>query len=50
MVGGAVVTQEYAERIVGLSQGKLVFDGLPNALKADILEKIYGSQVDAAVE
>ena len=42
--------REYAERIVGLSQGKLVFDGLPNALTADILEKIYGSQVEAAVE
>jgi phosphonate transport system ATP-binding protein len=42
--------REYAERIVGLSQGKLVFDGLPNALTADILEKIYGSQVEASVE
>ena len=41
--------REYAERIVGLSQGKLVFDGLPNALTADILEKIYGSQVETAV-
>ena len=42
--------REYAERIVGLSQGKLVFDGLPAALTADILEKIYGSQVETAVD
>jgi phosphonate transport system ATP-binding protein len=41
--------REYAERIVGLSQGRLVFDGLPDALTADLLEKIYGSQVETAV-
>jgi phosphonate transport system ATP-binding protein len=41
--------REYAERIVGLSQGRLVFDGLPDALTADLLEKIYGSKVETAV-
>ena len=34
--------REYAERIVGLSQGKLIFDGPPSALTDDILEQIYG--------
>jgi phosphonate transport system ATP-binding protein len=42
--------REYAERIVGLSQGKLVFDDRPSALTSDILDKIYGSRLETAVE
>jgi phosphonate transport system ATP-binding protein len=37
--------REYAERIVGLSQGKLIFDGPPSALTDDILNKIYGAGI-----
>ncbi|HZP77407.1 MAG TPA: phosphonate ABC transporter ATP-binding protein [Pseudolabrys sp.] len=33
--------QEYAERIVGLCQGKKIFDGPPSALTSDVLNKIY---------
>lgn len=42
--------REYAERIVGLSQGKLVFDGPPSALTNDILDKIYGARVETSVD
>src|SRR5262249_1991634 len=38
--------REYAERIIGLSKGKLVFDGSPGGLTSDLLEKIYGSRVE----
>jgi phosphonate transport system ATP-binding protein len=38
--------REYAERIVGLSQGKLIFDGPPSALTDGILEQIYGSRLE----
>jgi phosphonate transport system ATP-binding protein len=40
--------REYAERIIGLSQGKLIFDGPPSALTDGILEQIYGSPVESA--
>jgi phosphonate transport system ATP-binding protein len=39
--------REYAERIIGLSQGKLIFDGPPGALTDDILEQIYGARVES---
>ena len=34
----------FADRIIGLSQGKVVFDGPPKALDAAALESIYGSR------
>jgi phosphonate transport system ATP-binding protein len=34
--------RRYAERIIGLNEGLVVFDGPPNALSDDILETIYG--------
>jgi phosphonate transport system ATP-binding protein len=42
--------REYAERVIGLSQGKLIFDGPPSALTDDILNQIYGSRMESAVE
>jgi phosphonate transport system ATP-binding protein len=42
--------REYAERIVGLAQGKLIFDGPPSALTDDILNQIYGLKLGASVE
>jgi phosphonate transport system ATP-binding protein len=42
--------REYAERIIGLSQGKLIFDGPPSALTDDIINQIYGSRTESAVE
>jgi phosphonate transport system ATP-binding protein len=42
--------REYAERIIGLSQGKLIFDGPPSALTDDVIERIYGSRKENAVD
>jgi phosphonate transport system ATP-binding protein len=42
--------REYAERIVGLAQGKLVFDGPPSALTDDVLEQIYGLRMEKSVD
>ena len=42
--------REYAERIVGLSQGKLIFDGPPTALTDGILDQIYGLRSEAVID
>ena len=43
--------REYAERIIGLSQGKLIFDGPPSALTDDILRSDIRSRVvESAVD
>ena len=36
--------KRYAERIIGMSGGLVVYDGAPEGLDADILKKIYGGQ------
>ena len=33
----------YCERIIGMSQGKVVFDGTPNDLTTDVAREIYGA-------
>src|SRR5690606_31440278 len=33
----------YCERIVGMAQGKVVFDGTPDALTTDVARSIYGA-------
>jgi phosphonate transport system ATP-binding protein len=38
--------RQFAQRIIGLSQGKLIFDGPPSALTGDILNEIYGSRME----
>src|SRR3954454_16106403 len=42
--------REYAERIIGLSQGRLIFDGPPSALTDDIIAQIYGTRVESSGE
>lgn len=37
----------FADRIVGLSHGSVVFDGAPEELSADVLEQIYGARQSA---
>lgn len=43
-----MLAQLFVQRIVGLRQGAIVFDGAPNALTADVLTRIYGEEDWAA--
>ena len=43
------LAQMYAERIVGLREGFIVYDGSPDDLKPDILTEIYGKEDWTAV-
>lgn len=36
------VAKRYATRIIGLSQGEIVFDGKPSELTEDVVRKLYG--------
>jgi phosphonate transport system ATP-binding protein len=38
------IARAYCDRIVGMAQGEVVFDGSPAALTADTLREIYGSE------
>lgn len=37
------VALKYSSRIIGLSKGKIVFDGTPAELNDEVIEKIYGT-------
>lgn len=37
------VALQYSTRIIGLSKGRIVFDGPPSALTEDVIERIYGT-------
>ena len=43
------VARQYATRVIGLRQGKVVFDGPPAALTEDWVERIYGVASDACL-
>ena len=43
-----MLAQMFAERIVGLQLGAIVYDGPPDGLTADVLTKIYGEEDWAA--
>ena len=43
------LAQMYAERIVGLREGSIVYDGSPDELKPDVLTEIYGKEDWTAV-
>jgi phosphonate transport system ATP-binding protein len=40
------VAKEYATRIIGIREGKIVFDGAPSKLTADIIEDIYNTSIE----
>ena len=44
-----ILAQMFAERIVGLREGKIVYDGSPDDLKPDVLTEIYGEEDWTAV-
>ena len=35
------IAKKYCDRLIGLSEGEVVFDGKPNELTADISKKLY---------
>jgi phosphonate transport system ATP-binding protein len=39
-----LLAQMFAERIVGLQAGEIVYDGLPSGLTPEVLTKIYGEE------
>src|SRR5215471_13196701 len=39
-----MLAQMFAERIVGLQLGQIVYDGPPDGLTADVLTRIYGEE------
>ena len=39
---------EYADRVIGLAQGRIVFDGTPNALTDSVLDMIYDQTMPAS--
>jgi phosphonate transport system ATP-binding protein len=36
--------KRYAQRVIGMSGGLVVYDGAPDGLDADTLKKIYGGE------
>ncbi len=44
----AAVPAQFADRIVGIAQGKVVFDGAPADLTQPVLDRIYRSHHAAA--
>jgi len=44
-----VLAQMFSERIVGLREGSIVYDGSPDDLKPDVLTEIYGEEDWTAV-
>ena len=45
-----LLAQDFVDRIVGLRNGELVFDGLPSALSPEVLTRIYGEEDWAALQ
>jgi len=39
------LAKRYADRVIGMSEGRIIFDDAPSALTSDILEQIYGGEV-----
>lgn len=39
-----LLAQMFAQRIVGLRLGEVVYDGAPDGLTADVLTEIYGEE------
>ncbi len=43
-IHNVTLASRFAQRIIGLSRGEVVFDGLPEEITDDILKDIYGGQ------
>jgi len=40
------LVHRYADRVVALNEGKLVFDGLPHEIDDDRFKEIYGKEAE----
>ncbi|MCX7823662.1 MAG: phosphonate ABC transporter ATP-binding protein [Syntrophobacterales bacterium] len=38
--------KEYASRIIGMKDGQIVFDGTPREITPDVIQEIYGSELE----
>ncbi|MFC7704171.1 phosphonate ABC transporter ATP-binding protein [Plastorhodobacter daqingensis] len=45
-----LLARQFADRIIGLQAGRVVFDGPPSALTDDVLTRIYGAEDWAAMQ
>lgn len=41
------LAQQFADRVIGIAQGKVVFDGVPRDLTQPVLDRIYRSHIPA---
>jgi phosphonate transport system ATP-binding protein len=41
--------RDYAQRIIGLARGELIFDGRPDELTPEVIERIYAQRNEAAL-
>jgi phosphonate transport system ATP-binding protein len=41
--------REYAQRLIGLARGELIFDGRPDELTPEVIERIYAQRREAAL-
>jgi phosphonate transport system ATP-binding protein len=44
------VARNYCDRLVGMSDGRVVFDGAPDALSQDLLKSLYGIEADQVLQ
>jgi len=44
------LARDYCARLVGMSSGKVVFDGAPNQLTPDAVKNLYGIEADATTQ
>ena len=44
------LARRFADRVIGVSAGRIVFDGPPSALDERALQAIYGPGLDAAID
>ena len=42
------IARRYCTRVIGMSKGKIIFDGAPSALTPDVVDKIYGVRTGRA--
>ena len=44
------LAREYCDRLVGMAGGRVVFDGAPEALTADVARELYGLEAGEVME